>query len=470
MKAYRGGVLILLSLLLLATNACTEEPLVLVPEDRIVVTQVDEDYSAAITIDSIAIKRDSKNGSNVSTSINYQVITYEDVDSIQWIFSGGSPEKVADILNPEITYSGYGNFPAQLILTKYDTLSDNKIFIRRDTIVPEESVAVYFEEKDWDPTQWILSTVGSNTTWNPQDPSATSSDSLSEWTSFPFSNMVILRETSIQDTPNPYKRTAQFSGFNDQRLRISFDFKVSRKGGSKRFTGDGRKFDLVVDGFNRMQVNKTPNDEYQKAAISLQDATDFEIEIIKYPGLSLGAWELIATPLPTICQETEEEGDTVSGSASSTTGSSTTSSSTSSSNTTTSATASSSTSTTTPTASSTAVPETPTTISLYQEYNTTDELFGFVSVTEPEGYFYLNYTQSQQSYQFGTEDGTTLSLTAPCPITLKQGNYKIFVNLDEGFPNSYNTVKLLPSTTFSSTIVDPFLFDIYIKNFKIEPY
>jgi len=470
-----------LFLLLAVFYSCTEEPLALVPQDRVVVNQVPEDYFATINQDSVTLIRGLKDGSQVAATINYQATTYEDIDSIQWIFSGATTDtKIAfNTLKPTVQYNGYGLFPAQLILTKYDTVSDNKITIRKDTLQPDEPVRIIFEERNWNESDWVIAAVQSSTSWTPSSTqmplSASDSMTTNNWTSFPFSNMVILNETSVNSQPIPYKRTAQFTGFNNQRLRLTFEYKVSRKGGSKRFTGSNRKFDVVVNGFTRLQVNKTPNDSYQNAAISINDATDFRIELIKYPGMTVSSWELTQTNLPAACQEPSANPSSTPASA--TSSSSTSSSSTSSTSTTTPTTSTatpttSSSSATTAASSSTIAAPIVSTVALFQEYNSQDELFGFIDVTAEKSFFLLNYIQNTGNipYLFGSSDQNTLSLTEPCPIELQQGKYKIFVYLDEGFPASFNAVKLPNTATYSSTVLDPNFFDLYIKNFKIEAY
>jgi len=465
MKGFVKGLKLFLFVAVLFLNSCTEEPLLpLLLENEIRVTQVSQDYSAIITLDSTSIKRDRKDGSLVQASINYQAQVYEDIDSIQWIFEGGTPPKISQVLNPSVDYTGYGNFPSQVILTKYDTLSDNKIVVRRDTVTPNENLKVYFEEKNWDASEWIMDSGPSGTSWNPQLPSATNSGTANTWTSFPFSNMVILRETNILTKAVPYRRRASFSGFNNQRILISFDYKVNQKGTNRRFTRNSPKFDLVVNGFNRLQIKKTLNNEYQIASVSLDDATDFDIEIIKYPGLAKAAWELTPTSLPAICQAT-------SANSTATASATTNSSSINSGSITATLSQTISSSTTTITGSNTASGSTLDSIILFEESNNLNRIFGYVSVpTTQTGYFYLQYNTATESYVFGTEDQNNLILSAPCPIELNQGNYKLFVTLDEGFPSSFNAVKLGVSATLSDTILDPYFFDLYIKNFKIEAY
>ena len=145
MKGFVRGLGLFLFVVVFSLNSCAEEPLLRPLEDDIRTTQVSKDFSAIITLDTTSIKRDTKDGSQVQTSINYQAQIYEDIDSIQWIFEGGTPPTISQILNPSVDYTGYGDFPSQIILTKYDTLSDNKIVIQRDTVSPNENLKVYFE-------------------------------------------------------------------------------------------------------------------------------------------------------------------------------------------------------------------------------------------------------------------------------------------------------------------------------------
>lgn len=511
--------------------SCTEDPLTLLPEDRVVVNQVSEDYSASITQDSLTIIRGVKDGSQVGATIKYQAITYEDIDSVQWIFKGGTPGSVKDTLNPTVQFNGYGLYPAQLILTKYDTVSDKKITIRRDTLEPEEPLRIIFEERNWIDNDWSVSSSQSRTTCATPSPTTTSSLNTNSWTSFPFSNMVIMKETNVNSKPLPYHRMTQFSGFNNQRVRLTFEYKISRKGGSQRFTGNNRKFDVIVDGFTRLQVNKTPNDTYQNGFITINEANEFCVEILKYPGMTRATWNLNPTNLPTFCQPpiasdspsyTSSLTITTAASLSIDEGQSTvgtiaanrsvifsvvssTDANLFSIDLTSGALSfstppdyevpsdsnadnvyeiviqaregSGDTVTKTFSISVNNIDENQTAIALnsielFQEYNNTDTLFGFIDATNEKNYFYLNYTQSTGStpYQFGTDDQSLLSLTADCPIALNQGKYKVFIYLDEGFPASFNAVKLPNTATYSSTIIDPNFFDLFIKNFKIEAF
>jgi hypothetical protein len=469
MKGFVWWLELFLFVVVFSLSSCTEEPLLRALEDDVRTTQVSKDFSALITLDSTSIKRDTKDGSQVQTSINYQAQIYEDIDSIQWIFEGGTPPTISQVLNPSVDFTGYGNFPSQIILTKYDTLSDNKIVIQRDTVSPNENLKVYFEEKNWDGTEWSMEDSTSGTSWNPQVPSSTTSQTGNTWTSFPFSNMVILKETNILTKAVPYRRTANFSGFNNQRIRISFDYKVSQKVTSRRFTGNSPKFDMVVNGFSRLQINKTLNNEYQAASVSISEATDFDIEIIKYPGLAQAAWELTPTSLPAVCQPASSN-NTASATSTATASATTSSSAASGTSTSSSSSQIPNNATGSSTGSNTSSVATVDSVLLFEESTNLNRIFGYVSVPTEKGYFYLQYNAANESYIFGTYDQSDLILSAPCPIELSQGNYKLFVTLDEGFPVSFNAVKLGVTATLSTTILEPYFFDLYIKNFKIEAY
>ena len=412
---------LLLFTALLGFFSCTEEPL-FVSEDRVVVSQVSEDYNVSISRDSSSLKRESKDASAIQATIQYQAMTYEEIDSVKWIFPGGTPSVVNDTLRPNVEYTGYGEYPAQLILTKYDTVNENNIIIRRDTIVTDPAVRIYFEENAWEQSEWSA-TPDTLTTHT--------------WTSFPFSNLLVINEVNANTESIPYRRSANFNGFNGQQIRISFDYKITRKGGNRRFTGNNPKFDILVDGFKRLQVSKTPNDEYQIASILLNNASDFAIEIVKYPGLNASPWQLSPTSLPASCQTATSA--VVSGTGSSS-----------------------------PSTSSISISAT--SLLLYQESTVSDQVFGFTAVASDTQYYFLNYSNNGQSFMFGTTDQNALSLNEPCPIEIEKGNYSIRVYLDEGFPSSFKLFKLDSAANFTSTIVDPNYFDLFIKNFKIDPY
>ena len=94
--------------------SCTEEPL-FVSEDRTVLVKclVTSVYPYLETTN---LKRDNKDASVIQATIQYQAITSEEIDSIRWIFPGGTPEVVNDT-QANVEYTGYGEYPAQLILT-----------------------------------------------------------------------------------------------------------------------------------------------------------------------------------------------------------------------------------------------------------------------------------------------------------------------------------------------------------------
>lgn len=418
MKLLHSRLKILFTTALFGFFSCSEEPL-FVSEDRVVISQVSGDFSVSISRDSTNLKRDNKDASAIQATIQYQAITSEEIDSIRWIFPGGTPEVVNDTLRPNVEYTGYGEYPAQLILTKYDTINDNNIVVRRDTTITNPAVKIYFEENEWAESEWSLT------------PDTLSTHS---WTSFPFSNLLVINEINTNLESIPYRRTANFSGFNGQQIRISFDYKVTRKGGNQRFTGNNKKFDVIVNGFKRLQVNRTPNDEYQIASIIQNNASDFDIEIIKYPGLNSSPWKLIATSLPGSCQNNPSL--VVSGTTS--------------------------TSITTLSSSNSLL--------LYQESNISNQVFGFTSVESDTQYYFLEYSNNGQSYLFGTEDQTNLSLNELCPIEIEKGNYSIQIYLDESFPSTFKLTKLDSGATFNSTIINPYYFDLFIKNFRIDPY
>ena len=53
--------------------------------------------------------------------------------------------------------------------------------------------------------------------------------STHSWTSFPFSNLLVINEINTNLESIPYRRTANFSRFNGQQIRIFFDYKVTVK-------------------------------------------------------------------------------------------------------------------------------------------------------------------------------------------------------------------------------------------------
>ena len=233
------------------------------------------DSFSEIIIDSTNIYRNSKNNDQLNVKINYQAKTLNSVyDSIKWVFPGGTPEKSNDLQEVTVIYNKYGIYDAKMVLIKYDTLSVNRVEMIIDSVHLNDKLKIKYKERNW-------SSYDSYSTSN-------------IWTSIPNTDIVIGKINNIYSDETPISIKTEFTGFDGQELRISFDYKITLENPliSSVFTNSQKKIELKIDDFNKFTINKVNNDKYYKGYIKLYNKSDFELKFNIFPPLTQTFWEL----------------------------------------------------------------------------------------------------------------------------------------------------------------------------------
>ena len=233
------------------------------------------DSFSEIIIDSTNIYRNSKNNDQLNVKINYQAKTLNSVyDSIKWVFPGGTPEKSNDLQEVTVIYNKYGIYDAKMVLIKYDTLSVNRVEMIIDSVHLNDKLKIKYKERNW-------SSYDSYSTSN-------------IWTSIPNTDIVIGKINNIYSDETPISIKTEFTGFDGQELRISFDYKVTLENPliSSIYTNSQKKIELKIDDFNKLTINKVNSDKYYKGYIKLYNKSNFELKFNIFPPLTETLWEL----------------------------------------------------------------------------------------------------------------------------------------------------------------------------------
>ena len=233
------------------------------------------DSFSEIIIDSTNIYRNSKNNDQLNVKINYQAKTLNSVyDSIKWVFPGGTPEKSNDLQEVTVIYDKYGIYDAKMVLIKYDTLSINRVEMIIDSVHLNDKLKIKYKERNW-------SSYDSYSTSN-------------IWTSIPNTDIVIGKINNIYSDETPISIKTEFTGFDGQELRISFDYKVTLENPliSSINTNSQKKIELKIDDFNKFTINKVNNDKYYKGYLKLYNKSNFELKFNIFPPLTETFWEL----------------------------------------------------------------------------------------------------------------------------------------------------------------------------------
>ena len=233
------------------------------------------DSFSEIIIDSTNIYRNSKNNDQLNVKINYQAKTLNSVyDSIKWVFPGGTPEKSNDLQEVTVIYNKYGIYDAKMVLIKYDTLSVNRVEMIIDSVHLNDKLKIKYKERNW-------SSYDSYSTSN-------------IWTSIPNTDIVIGKINNIYSDETPISIKTEFTGFDGQELRISFDYKVTLENPliSSIYTNSQKKIELKIDDFNKFTINKVISDKYYKGYIKLYNKSNFELKFNIFPPLTETLWEL----------------------------------------------------------------------------------------------------------------------------------------------------------------------------------
>ena len=244
----------------------------LVEEEIVYRINTSQFYSLSqITIDSTQVFRNNRNNT-LNVEVRYQAKTYNAAyDSIKWEFPGGTPNNVSDVTEISVIYNKYGTYNAKMILLKYDTLNYGNVRLLVDTIPLTNNLNIKFKEKNWSSyeTDSNWSTIGSYIT---------------------YTNI-----NSIFDNNNPIAIKTNFTGFENNRVRLKFDFKVVLNNPliNSTYTNNQKKLELKIDDFTKFTVSRVENDKYYSGYIDISNKDAFELKFEVYPSLISSDWKIV---------------------------------------------------------------------------------------------------------------------------------------------------------------------------------
>ena len=327
------------------------------------------EFKARIVADSTSIFRSERDNGSLTIPISYKaVLLDDDIDSLEWIFPKGEPTSVKESLSTTVNYSKYGSYYSKLVLTKIDTLNLNTIVSFKDTIEITRPVKISYNESNWN--------------------TFTTSDD-SNWAVLPNSQNVIIRENAVSDLDSPFEASASFTGFEDQRLKFSVEYKLTHKNYLENAITDNTKLEVLINDFKAFGISRVTNDTYFTQEFYVDNLTDFDFIIKKYPALSSSSWELSLTQSGTADLSVE----------------------------------------------------------LYDLVNQ-NKLIGYLDLTQATttssstiGFeCLLKTTSNGNEFSFGSNSGQLMSLDGD-PIQIEAGNnYKILFSLEDGLPKSYQVI------------------------------
>ena len=267
---YYTRYLSLLILLFLIYNCSNNsEPLIYIYSTR------GAEIKARIVADSTVIFRSERNNGSLSVPITYKAVLLDDeIDSLEWIFPNGEPSKVNESISATVNYSKYGSYNSELILTRVDTLNLNNIISYKDTIQILRPVKISYMESNWN--------------------TYTTSDE-SNWLVLPNGQNVIIRENEVFDLADPFKASSSFSGFEDQRIKFSIEYKLTYKNYVENTSTENTKLEVMIDDLKAFGISRVTDDTYFKQEFYVDNLTDFDFVINKYPALCNTNWELSLT-------------------------------------------------------------------------------------------------------------------------------------------------------------------------------
>lgn len=238
------------------------------------------DINARIVADSISIYRSQRDNGSLTVPVTYKAVLLDnDIDSLEWIFPKGEPTHVYESLSTTVNYSKYGSYYSKLILTRVDTLNINNIVSFKDTIEILRPVEISYNESKW--STFITS------------------DS-SNWAVLPNGQNVIIRENEVSDVESPFEASASFTGFEDQRLKFSIEYKLTHKNYIENISSESVKLEVLINDLKAFGITRVTDDTYFKQEFYLDNLTDFDFIIKKYPGLSRTTWGLSLTQSGTV--------------------------------------------------------------------------------------------------------------------------------------------------------------------------
>jgi uncharacterized protein YwgA len=259
-----------LVLLLLALAQCSGE------DERVYFTSLrNGEFKARIVADSTLIFRSDRDNGSFTVPITYRAVLLDnEIDSLEWIFPKGDPTNVKESLSTTINYSKYGSYSSKLVLTKVDTLNLNTIVSFKDTIEITRPVQIAYKETHWN--------------------TFTTSDA-SSWAVLPNSQNVILTENAVSESTNPMLASAAFTGFEDQRLKFSVEYKLTYKNYLDNTATQNTKLEVLIDDLKAFGISRVTHDTYFTQEFYVDNLTDFNFIIKKYPAISTSTWALSLT-------------------------------------------------------------------------------------------------------------------------------------------------------------------------------
>ena len=338
-----------------------------------------------IIVDSTNVFRNSKNNDQLNVEIRYQArASNSDYDSIKWIFPGGIPEKLNNEMEATVVYDKYGAYDAKMVLIKYDTLNYNRVQMIIDSVPLNEEIKIKYKETNW-------SSYDSYSTPN-------------IWTSIPNTDIIVGRINDIYTDQISIK--SNFTGFDEEQLRISFDYKVTLENPMQTddFTNNQKKMELKIDDFNRFTINKTNDDKYYSAYINVYNKSDFELKFNLFPPLTQTIWEL------------DNSGS----------------------------------------------------VTPFYEYKINEDqsyLINYINQVNTS-----SATIKYNDFIYGTSDMVNLKLGDTTKIIMPSGQSKIQVTMKDQFPYSYKVYEEDSRVTATSLNFNEYYFRIYIKNLIIEVF
>ena len=370
---------ILLAIMILISSCEVEE------EQDYKTLKIYRNTYSKIIVDSTNVFRNSKNNDQLNVEIRYQArASNSDYDSIKWIFPGGTPEKLNNEMEATVVYDKYGAYDAKMVLIKYDTLNYNRVQMIIDSVPLNEEIKIKYKETNW-------SSYDSYSTPN-------------IWTSIPNTDIIVGRINDIYTDQISIK--SNFTGFDEEQLRISFDYKVTLENPMQTddFTNNQKKMELKIDDFNRFTINKTNDDKYYSAYINVYNKSDFELKFNLFPPLTQTIWEL------------DNSGS----------------------------------------------------VTPFYEYKINEDqsyLINYINQVNTS-----SATIKYNDFIYGTSDMVNLKLGDTTKIIMPSGQSKIQVTMKDQFPYSYKVYEEDSRVTATSLNFNEYYFRIYIKNLIIEVF
>ena len=355
------------------------------------------EFKARIVADSTSIFRSERDNGSLTIPITYKAVLLDnDIDSLEWIFPDGEPASVKESLSTTINYSKYGSYYSKLILTRVDTLNLNNIILYKDTIQILRPVKIYYMESNWN--------------------TYTTSDE-SNWVVLPNGQNVIIRENEVFDLADPFKASSSFSGFEDQRIKFSIEYKLTYKNYEENTSSENTKLVVMIDDLKAFGISRVTDDTYFKQEFYVDNLTDFDFVINKYPALCRTNWELSLTQSGT----------------------------------------------------------TDLTVNMYDLVNQ-NKLIGYLDLTQTSSSSsstlnfeaLLKISLNGGEYIFGNNSGKSITLDGN-PILIEPGNnYKILFELKDGLPNSYQIINENLTTVPIILDENEYYLDASFRNLIIE--